>query len=78
MGLTALCVDYAVSSITALSTNADLSPIFIGLVLLPIPNRDLAPISQAMRCKLDTAMNYTIGKCIQTALFITPLTVLIA
>ncbi|KAH8194523.1 hypothetical protein TruAng_011303 [Truncatella angustata] len=77
-GLSALCVDYTVNSINALSTGAKLSQTFIGLVLLPIPNCDLAPISHAIEDRLDNAMNFTIGKCLQTALFITPLVVLIA
>ncbi|KAK6219486.1 hypothetical protein LQW54_002219 [Pestalotiopsis sp. IQ-011] len=76
--LLALCVDYTVNSIQALSTEANLSHTFIGLVLLPIPNCDFSPIANALEDQLDSAMTYTIGKCLQTTLFITPLTVLIA
>ncbi len=50
----------------------------MGLILLPLPNCDLAPILSAFRDKLDTTMNCTIGKCLQTALLVTPLSVLIA
>lgn len=76
--LLALCVDYTVNSIQALSTGANLSHTFIGLILLPIPNCDFSPIANAIEDQLDNTMTYTIGKCLQTALFITPLTVLIA
>ncbi|KAF3008141.1 hypothetical protein E8E14_001416 [Neopestalotiopsis sp. 37M] len=76
--LLALCVDYTVNSIDALSTGANLSQTFIGLVLLPIPNCDTGPIKRATYDRLDETMNDTIGKCLQTALFVTPLTVLIA
>jgi Ca2+:H+ antiporter len=76
--LLALCTDYTVNSIEALSTRANLSHTFIGLVLLPIPNCDAGPIGLASNDMLDETMNDTIGKCLQTALFVTPLTVLIA
>lgn len=76
--LLALCVDYTVNSIDALSTGANLSQTFIGLVLLPIPNCDTGPIKRATYDRLDETMNDTIGKCLQTALFVTPFTVLIA
>ncbi|KAI4600686.1 hypothetical protein KJ359_012848 [Pestalotiopsis sp. 9143b] len=65
-------------NIQALSQGANLSHTFIGLILLPIPNCDFSPIANAIEDQLDNTMSYTIGKCLQTALFITPLTVLIA
>lgn len=72
------CIDFTVSSIDALTTTHGVSGTFVGLILLPLPNCDLAPILSAFRDKLDTTMNCTIGKCLQTALLVTPLSVLIA
>ena len=76
--LTAFCTQFAVDSIDALSSKAKLSKTFIGLILLPILNNDLTPIHHAINDNMHTTMNFTIGKCLQTSLFVTPLMVIIA
>lgn len=76
--LTALCTQYSVDSIDALSSGANLSKPFIGLILLPILNNDLVPIKHAVKDDMHMTMNFTIGKCLQTSLFVTPLMVIIA
>ena len=76
--LTASCTQFAVDSIDALSQKANLSKTFIGLILLPILNNDFSPITRAIKDDLHQTMNYKIGKCLQTSLFVTPLMVIIA
>jgi Ca2+:H+ antiporter len=71
-------VDYAVNSIQALTRDAKLSSTFVGLILLPLPNCDFGPVSQAIRDNLDEALTYTMGKCLQTALLVTPSIVILA
>ena len=73
----AFCTDFAVQSIDALSSKANLSKPFIGLILLPLLNNDLTPIKHAVKDNMHQTMNFTIGKCLQTSLFVTPLMVLI-
>lgn len=76
--LMGFCTQFAVDSIDALSKKANISKPFIGLILLPILNNDLTPIDHARKDKMHQTMNFTIGKCLQTALFVTPVMVLIA
>ena len=76
--LTAFCTQFAVDSIDALSQKANVSRPFIGLILLPILNNDLTPINHAIKNDMRLTMNFTIGKCLQTSLFVTPLMVIIA
>ncbi|KAK8096063.1 hypothetical protein PG999_014085 [Apiospora kogelbergensis] len=75
--LLAVCVDNTVNSLSSLTTDARLSQTFIGLVLLPLPNCDTVSISQAVNDEMDNVISFTIGKCLQTALLVTPLAVLI-
>ncbi|KAI1378739.1 hypothetical protein F4677DRAFT_377894 [Hypoxylon crocopeplum] len=75
--LLATCVDFAVSSINALSTGGGVSKTFIGLILLPIPNCEFTTITYATDDKMNLVMTFTIVKCLQTALFIMPLAVLL-
>ncbi|OPB39677.1 Calcium/proton exchanger [Trichoderma guizhouense] len=71
-------VDYVVNSINGLATTAQLSRTFIGLILLPIPNCDPYAIYLAVKDEVDHVITCTIGKCIQTALCITPFITLLA
>ncbi|KAK4075158.1 uncharacterized protein Triagg1_4822 [Trichoderma aggressivum f. europaeum] len=71
-------VDYVVNSINGLATTAQLSRTFIGLILLPIPNCDPYAIYLAIKDEVDHVITCTIGKCIQTALCITPFITLLA
>lgn len=76
--LIAFCTQFAVDSIDNLSQNANISKAFIGLILLPILNNDLAPITHALADEMDRTIEVTVGKCLQTSLFVTPLMVLLA
>lgn len=71
-------VDYVVNSINSLAESAHLSRTFIGLILLPLPNCDFGAIHLAIKDNVDQVIAYTIGKCLQTALCITPFIVLLA
>lgn len=72
-----LCIDATVDSISALTEQTSLTPMFVGLVLLPIPNCDFAPISLAADNYLEQTMRYTVGRSVQTALLVEPLVVLL-
>lgn len=78
IGLLYLCIDATIDSIEALTKQTSLTPMFIGLILLPIPNLDFAPISLAVDNYLEQTMRYTVGRSIQTALLVEPLVVLLA
>lgn len=71
------CINATVDSISAL-TEHRLSQTFVGLILLPIPNCDFAPISMAFDDRLEQTMKYTVGRSIQTALLVEPIVVLLA
>lgn len=72
------CVDYVINSIDALTSRTELSPTFVGLILLPILNCDFTPIISAIHDDMSATMDYTVGRSIQTALLVTPFTVLLA
>lgn len=64
--LMTFCTQFAVDSINALSQRANISKPFIGLILLPILNNDLTPITHAIKDNMHQTMNFIIGKCLQT------------
>ncbi|KUI56148.1 Vacuolar calcium ion transporter [Cytospora mali] len=72
------CVDYVVNSIDTLTSKSGLSTTFVGVILLPILNCDFTPVISAICDEMNATMDYTVGKSIQTALLVTPLTVLLA
>ncbi|TPX18049.1 uncharacterized protein E0L32_011868 [Thyridium curvatum] len=71
------CIDATVDSVKALTEQTSLTPMFVGLVLLPIPNCDFAPISLAVDNYLEQTMRYTVGRSVQTALLVEPMVVLL-
>ncbi|KAM7214884.1 vacuolar calcium ion transporter [Rhypophila decipiens] len=71
-------IDATIDSIEALTEATNLTPTFVGLILLPIPNLDFAPISLAVDNYLEQTMRYTVGRSIQTALLVEPLVVTLA
>ena len=71
-------IDFMVNSIDALTTTAGVSKTFVALILLPLPNCDLSAIAHAMKDDMDATVTYTVGKCLQTALLVTPLCVLLS
>jgi len=72
------CIDATVDSISVLTERTSLPPLFVGLILLPIPNCDFAPISLAADDLLEQTMRYTVGRSVQTALLVEPVVVLLA
>lgn len=72
-----LCTENVVNSIDALVEDHGLTPTFVGLILLPLPNCDFSPITVAIRDDLTSALDYTVVRSIQTALLILPFTVLL-
>ncbi|KUI59011.1 Vacuolar cation/proton exchanger 1 [Cytospora mali] len=50
------CIDATVNSISALTEQTALTQTFVGLILLPIPNCDFAPISLAVDDQLEQTM----------------------
>lgn len=72
------CVDYVINSIDALTSGTELSLTFVGLILLPILNCDFTPVIIAVNNNMNATMDYTVGRSIQTALLVTPFTVLLA
>ncbi|KAF9986618.1 hypothetical protein BGZ75_001608 [Mortierella antarctica] len=76
----AICAEFLVGSIEGLSTAWNLSPTFIGLILLPIVGNaaeHVTAVSVAMKNKMDLAIGVAIGSSMQIALFVTPLMVII-
>ncbi|KAF9358159.1 hypothetical protein BGX26_002376 [Mortierella sp. AD094] len=78
--IVALCAEFLVGSIDGLAQSWHLSPIFIGLILLPIVGNaaeHVTAVSVAMKNKMDLAIGVAIGSSMQIALFVTPLMVIV-
>ncbi|KAI8361460.1 Sodium/calcium exchanger protein-domain-containing protein [Mortierella sp. GBAus27b] len=76
----AFCAEYLVGSIEGLSKSWNISPTFIGLILLPIVGNaaeHVTAVTVAMKNKMDLAIGVAIGSSMQIALFITPLMVIV-
>jgi len=67
--------DYLVDSINGFTTAANLSPTFVGLILLPIVGNvveHLTAISMAMKDKMEIAMGIAVGSGTQVSMFVVP------
>ncbi|KAG0337394.1 hypothetical protein BG000_005465 [Podila horticola] len=76
----AFCAEYLVGSIEGLSKSWNISPTFIGLILLPIVGNaaeHVTAVTVAMKNKMDLAIGVAIGSSMQIALFVTPLMVIV-
>ncbi|KAI8600537.1 calcium/proton exchanger [Dissophora ornata] len=76
----AFCAEYLVGSIEGLSKSWNISPTFIGLILLPVVGNaaeHVTAVTVAMKNKMDLAIGVAIGSSMQIALFVTPLMVII-
>jgi Ca2+:H+ antiporter len=76
----AICAEYLVGSIEGLSESWNISPTFIGLILLPIVGNaaeHVTAVTVAMKNKMDLAIGVAIGSSMQIALFVTPVMVII-
>jgi Ca2+:H+ antiporter len=69
---------FATDSVEGLMSNAGLSNSFVGLIILPILNDDPLVINLAIQDKMNLCIAYTLERCMQTALLIVPLIVIIA
>jgi Ca2+:H+ antiporter len=74
------CADYLVTSIDGLAEAWNISPVFIGLILLPIVSNaaeNATAVTMAWRDKMNLAISVAIGSSMQVALFVTPLLVIL-
>lgn len=69
---------YATDSLQGLMASHGVSPTFMGVVVLPILSNDPTSIDSAMRDNMDASIALTLERCMQTALMVVPLIVLIA
>jgi Ca2+:H+ antiporter len=68
---------FAVNSLEGLLDTTNLTIGFVGIVLLPLFTNDLEPIQAAYTGDMDLCLQATVGKCIQTTMFVIPLVVII-
>ncbi|KAL7904194.1 Ca2+ transporter [Trichoderma velutinum] len=76
----ALCAEYMVDSIDAITKNGALSEEFVGLILLPIVGNaaeHVTAVTVAMKDKMDLAIGVAVGSSMQVALFLIPILVII-
>ncbi|KAJ1729118.1 hypothetical protein LPJ61_003684 [Coemansia biformis] len=74
-GLTGVCAEFLVDSIDGLTTKWNLSPSFVGMILLPIVGNaaeHTTAVTVAIRNKMDLALGVAVGSSIQIALFVMP------
>ena len=50
---------------------------FVGIVLLPLLSNDITSVVNATKDHMDLSLALTVGRSLQTALLVTPLTVII-
>lgn len=78
--LVAVCAEYLVDSIDAVTTEGNISEEFIGLILLPIVGNaaeHATAVTVAVKDKMDLAIGVAVGSSMQVALFVIPLLVII-
>lgn len=75
--LLALNTEFATDSVQSL-TEKSVSSSFVGLVILPIISLDTGAIKCALHNSMDLAIALSLGRCMQNALMVVPLTVLLA
>ena len=79
-GLVALCAEFLVDAIPAMTQSSSVSQAFIGLIILPIVGNaaeHVTAVTVATKNKMDLAIGVAVGSSIQIALFVTPLVVLL-
>ncbi|KAF2236709.1 hypothetical protein EV356DRAFT_442831 [Viridothelium virens] len=79
-GLVALCAEFLVDAIPAMTASSSVSQAFIGLIVLPIVGNaaeHVTAVTVATKNKMDLAIGVAVGSSIQIALFVTPLVVLL-
>lgn len=76
----ALCAEFMVDSIGALTKNGAVSEEFVGLILLPIVGNaaeHATAVTVACKDKMDLAIGVAVGSSMQVALLVIPLAVLL-
>jgi Ca2+:H+ antiporter len=79
-GLVALCAEFLVDAIPAMTNESAVSQAFIGLIILPIVGNaaeHVTAVTVAAKNKMDLAIGVAVGSSIQIALFVTPLVVIL-
>jgi len=69
-----------VSSISALTATGNISPEFVGLILIPIVGNvaeHATAVTVAIKDKMDLAIGVAIGSSMQIALFVLPFVVVL-
>jgi len=78
--LISVCAEYLVDSIEGISQNWNVSPSFVGLILLPIVGNaaeHVTAISVALKNKMDLAIGVALGSSMQVSLMVIPLLVIV-
>ncbi|KAL4806405.1 Sodium/calcium exchanger protein-domain-containing protein [Aspergillus unguis] len=76
----ALCAEYMVNSIDALTDGSAISKTFVGLILLPIVGNaaeHATAVTVAIKDKMDLSIGVAVGSSMQIALLVLPLIVVI-
>ncbi|KAF1814779.1 hypothetical protein P152DRAFT_391614 [Eremomyces bilateralis CBS 781.70] len=79
-GLVALCAEFLVDAIPAMTEQSTVSQAFIGLIILPVVGNAAEHVTAVMvasKNKMDLAIGVAVGSSIQIALFVTPLVVIL-
>ena len=78
--LVALCAEYMVDSIDAITQGGSVSRTFVGLILLPIVGNaaeHATAVTVACKDKMDLAIGVAVGSSMQVALLVIPFTVVL-
>lgn len=67
----------ATNPLESVLTQTNLTKSFVGIVLLPLFTNDLEPIMAGYHNDLNLCLQATVGKCVQTTLFVIPVVVVI-
>lgn len=76
----ALCAEYMVGAIDAITASGGISKTFVGLILLPIVGNaaeHATAVTVAYKDKMDLAIGVAVGSSMQIALLVLPLIVVI-
>ena len=76
--LVAFNAEFATGSVQQMVHEAGISQTFVGFVIFPILSNDPDSIIVAIKDKMQLSISLTLDKCIQTALLVVPLLVIIA
>ncbi|KAJ5286709.1 hypothetical protein N7478_002395 [Penicillium angulare] len=78
--LVAVCAEFMVDSISALTATGNISETFVGLILLPIVGNaaeHATAVTVACKDKMDLAIGVAVGSSMQIALLVLPLIIVI-